>query len=262
MTISTISAKRPVLTKICVGALWLLVWQGAYLAVGEDLLLSSPATVFRRLLELAGQFAFWGVVGETLGRILCGFLLGLVLGAGIGFLTGHIPLLRELVSLPMGVIKATPVASFVVLAYVWMNGEQISVFSAFLMVLPLVWSNVDEGVRTTDPALLEMAAAYRLPRASVFKNITLPAVLPYFLSAARVGLGFSWKAGVAGEVIAIPYRSIGTELYNAKVYLETADIFVWTAVVILMSVLLEKGMVWGVGAAARRLKWLTRGTDV
>lgn len=256
MKTCTTSAKSYV--KWLVAALWLLVWQGACLLVGEELLLSSPASVARRLFTLALQPDFWGIVGTSLSRILLGFLLGLLFGTVIAATTARSRALYAFFSLPMSIIKSTPVASFVILAYVWISGKNMSVFISFLMVLPLIWSNVDEGIRATDPKLLEMAAVFRLPRRAVLKNITVPAVFPYFLSAARVGLGFSWKSGIAGEVIAIPTGSIGTQLYNAKVYLETTDIFAWTAVIILLSVLLERLMVAGVGVLARRLNRLTR----
>lgn len=253
---STISGKSCIV-KIAVPVLWLMLWQGAYLAVGEDLLLVSPFAAFSRMMELSMQSSFWQIVVGSLGRIVVGFLLGLMIGTLLAGLTARSQLLYSFFSLPMSMIKATPVASFVILAFVWISGENISVFIAFLMVLPLVWSNVDEGLRSVDSKLLELAQVYRIPQLHILKSITIPAVLPYFLSAAKVGLGFSWKAGIAGEVIAIPSAAIGTQLYNAKVYLETVDLFAWTAVIILLSVLLERLMVRIFSHIVRRLNRLT-----
>ena len=247
MKTSTSSDKHPFPTRIIVIVLWLLLWQAAYLAVGEDLLLASPAATLVRVAQLAVS-----------GSFLTGFLLGLVCGTAVAFATAHSRWAHAFVSLPMNIIKATPVASFVILALVWISGKNLSVFIAFLMVLPLVWSNVHQGIKSTDPKLLEMAKVFRLPHASVLRSITVPAALPYFLSAARVGLGFSWKAGIAGEVIAIPTAAIGTQLYNAKVYLETVDLFAWTAVIILLSVLLERMMLVGFDALTKRLNRMKR----
>ncbi|MGI5966965.1 ABC transporter permease subunit [Anaerotruncus sp. AF02-27] len=258
MKTSTSSDKHPFPTRIIVIVLWLLLWQAAYLAVGEDLLLASPAATLVRVAQLAVSGSFWGIIVQSLGRILTGFLLGLVCGTAVAFATAHSRWAHAFVSLPMNIIKATPVASFVILALVWISGKNLSVFIAFLMVLPLVWSNVHQGIKSTDPKLLEMAKVFRLPHASVLRSITVPAALPYFLSAARVGLGFSWKAGIAGEVIAIPTAAIGTQLYNAKVYLETVDLFAWTAVIILLSVLLERMMLVGFDALTKRLNRMKR----
>lgn len=238
---------------VLAAALWLVIWQVAYFAVGEDLLLASPAAVFLRCLSLLAEPLFWSVVGGSLGRILSGFLLGLLLGSLIALATAHSQFAYRFFSLPLGVVKAAPVASFVILALLWVGKENLSAFIAFLMVLPMVWSNVHEGIVRTDPKLLEMAQVYRLSKTTVLRRITLPSVLPYFFSAAKVGLGFSWKAGIAGEVIAIPPASIGMQLYNAKIYLETTDLFAWTAIIIVLSVTLEWLMVAGIGAAAARI---------
>ncbi|WP_312642847.1 ABC transporter permease subunit [Hydrogenoanaerobacterium sp.] len=245
-----------IFSSIVVITLWLLLWQGAYLVVGEDLLLVSPVATLQRIFQLMGSGGFWQIVFGSVGRILLGFAMGLLLGTVIAAVTARSRALYAFFSLPMSMIKATPVASFVILALVWIRGTNLSAFIAFLMVLPLIWSNVHEGITQTDPKLLEMAAVYRLPRRAVLKNITVPAVLPYFLSAAKVGLGFSWKAGIAGEVIAIPANAIGTQLYNAKIYLETPDLFAWTAVIILLSVFLERLMVSGINALARQVNRL------
>ena len=68
------------------------------------------------------------------------------------------------------------------------------------------------------------------------------AVLPHLLPALRVGLGFAWKAGIAGEVIAITSGSMGYALYTAKTQLEMPDLFAWTGYIILLSMALERGL--------------------
>ena len=54
------------------------------------------------------------------------------------------------------------------------------------------------------------------------------------------GLGFAWKAGVAAEVIANTKMSIGAQIYDSKIYLDTLNLFSWTIVIIALSILLEK----------------------
>lgn len=219
---------------------WVLVWQLAAYVVGEPLLLPAPLAVGHRLVSLMLTETFWNTTLGSLGRISFGFLLGLSLGALLAVVTCRFPLARAVVALPMGVIKATPVASFVILALLFLRGNSFSVFISFLMVLPLAWSNIATGIEKTDPKLLEMAQVYRFTGFYRLRYIYLPSVRPYLLSAAQVGLGFAWKSGVAGEVIAAPQNAIGTQLYNAKIYLETTDLFAWTAVIILLSLLLER----------------------
>ena len=108
------------------------------------------------------------------------------------------------------------------------------------MVFPPVYLNVLEGIRQTDRKLLEMAKVFRVPLWRRVTGIYLPAVLPYFRTAASLGLGLCWKAGVAAEVIGLPVGSIGEQLYNAKVYFLTPELFAWTAVIVAVSVVFEK----------------------
>ena len=233
--------------KIAAGAVWLLIWLLCWLAVGKDVLIPSPAAVLLRLGQLICTLPFWQQVGLSLLRILTGFALALVLGVVLGALTARSALADTLLSPALRTVRAIPVASFIILLFVLMSKEYIPTVTSFLMVLPVVWSNVDQGVRSTDIQLLEMAQVFRLSHRKVLRHIWLPQVAPFFLAAARTGMGLAWKAGVAAEVLAAPRLGIGRALYEAKVYLETADLFAWTAVIVCISVILEKGLVWLIG---------------
>ena len=236
--------RKGIFISLAVCAVWLSVWQAAHLLVyagmGTSLLLPSPAETFLRLRELLGEHSFYSIIGHTFLRIFTGFLLGTAVGCILGGLTAFSPLLYRFFALPMNAIKSTPVASFVILALVWIKGENLSTFIAFLMVLPVIWQSVHTGLQSADPELLEMAQVYRFSRGKKLRYLYLPAALPYLISAMRVGLGFSWKSGIAGEVIAIPSQAIGTQLYNAKIYLDMPGLFAWTIVIILLSAAIER----------------------
>lgn len=242
--ISTIWANKRWPGRLLAGLFWLLVWQWAANKIGQPLLLPSPFGVAGRLAQLLGTGAFWGILAHSLLRIFCGFALGLCLGTLLAVGAFFFRPLAYLLAAPLSIIKASPVASFIILALVWLPSPLLSVFIAFLMVLPPVYENITQGLASPDLQLLEMAKVYHLPPAAVLRHIYLPATLPFALAALRTSLGLAWKSGVAGEVLAIPTGAIGTQLYNAKVALETVDLFAWTAVIILLSILLEWAALW------------------
>ena len=213
-------------------AFWLAVWAALALLVHRELLLPAPWTVVRRLCALAATGAFWRITAVSIGRVL----LGVALAAACTISKTADALLRPL----MTVVKSTPVASFVVLALIWIARDWLPVFIALLMVLPVVWSNVCTGIRSADPALLELARVYSWPRGRVLRRIYVPSVQPHFLAALRSGLGFGWKAGIAAEVLTVPHSAIGRMIYESKLYLQTTDLFAWTLAVILLSVGLER----------------------
>ena len=224
---------------------WTGVWQLAAAAVGKELLLPAPLAVGRRLLELCGTGAFWLTAGASLGRILLGLLAGVVLGTLLAGLTSALPWADCLLSPAVKVIRATPVASFIILVLLWVETGRVPGVISALMVLPVVWGNVSRGWAETDPQLLELARAYRFGR-----RVYVPSVLPYFASGCRTALGLAWKAGVAAEVLCLPKNAIGAQVYYAKIYLETPSLFAWTLAVIALSFLLE----WAVGLLLRRLE--------
>lgn len=234
---------------------WLGVWQLAAAAVGQELLLPGPAAVGRRLLELAAGAAFWQTALASLLRIFGGLLLGVALGALLAGLTAWVPLLDWVLTPAVKVVRATPVASFILLVYLWVERGRVPGLISALMVLPVVWGNVTRGIAETDPQLLELARAYGFGRGRTLRRIYIPSVLPYFASGCRTALGLAWKAGVAAEVLCQPQNAIGTQIYNTKYYLETPSLFAWTLVVIALSFLLE----WAVGGLLRRAEGLEGG---
>ena len=204
------------------------------------LLLASPVQAALRLLELLPSTAFWRAVGNSSLRIFGGFLVSCALALLLASLAAGRTWFQNLLAPPVVVVKAVPVASFIILALVWLDAEALSLFISALMVFPPVYLNVLEGLRQTDPKLLELARVYRIPFRRRVWGVYLPQALPYFRSAASLALGLCWKAGVAAEVIGLPEGTIGERLYTAKVYYQTPDLFAWTAVILALSAVFER----------------------
>ena len=243
--------------RLWAAAFWLLVWEGASLALaattgGRMLLLASPVQALGRLLALAGTAAFWQAVAFSSLRILGGFLLACALAAVLAPLAARFQWVRDLLSPLVAVVKAVPVVSFIILALIFFLSENLSLLISALMVFPPVYLNVLEGIGHTDRQLLEMARVFRVPVSRQLRGIYLPAVLPYFRSAVSLGLGLCWKSGAAAEVIGLPAGSIGEALYTAKVYFQTGDLFAWTAVIVTVSVIFERLFLRLVDAAVRK----------
>ena len=219
---------------------WLAVWQCAAMAVGQEVFLVSPLQALHTLLGLLPRKEFWQRVCFSSGRILLGFALGTGVSAVLAAAAESCPAAETLLAPVMQLVKATPVASFIILALVWVRGSSLSVLISFLMVLPVMYSAVRTGIESADPQLLEMAQVFRLPLGRRLRAVWLPAVLPAFRQGCSVALGICWKSGVAAEVIGLPDGSIGDALYRAKITLSTGELFAWTFVIILLSVGFEK----------------------
>lgn len=219
---------------------WAALWQAAAMLIGKPLLLPAPVDVLRRLFELVQTVSFWQSVGVSLLRISTGIAAATAAGVALAVLTCRRSALEALFSPLLTVIKTTPVASFAVLVLIWVKRDLVPVLISALTVLPIIWANVTEGIKGIDPKLLEMAQVFRLPRGKRLKYIAVPSVVPHFRAACTSALGFGWKSGVAAEVLTVPRDSVGRMIYESKLYLQTTDLFAWTAAVILISLCLER----------------------
>ena len=227
-------------------AFWLGVWQLTALCVdrsvngrGNELLLPYPSTVAQSLLTLMVDPVFFQTVFASLGRIMMGLVSGALLGAVLAALTSYSRVADRLLSPAIRVIRATPVASFILLVLLWTGKDYVPVVIAALMVIPVVWGNLSRGIQETDRQLLELARAYRFSRWKTVRLVYLPSLRPYFISAITTATGLAWKSGVAAEVLCVPNFAVGTQIFNTKYYLEIPDLFAWTAVVVTLSLLLE-----------------------
>lgn len=219
---------------------WIFVWFLIAEKIDLPLVLPSPKVVFPKFFSLLCTAEFYPILFTSFWHITLGFLAGSVLGFIFGFAAYYLSPFRALISPLMAIIRATPVASFILVVLFWMEKEFVPTFISLLMVLPIVWQNTILGLEKRDPALGEMAKVYSLGKVKTFFRIDMPQVFGFVISAGKTGLGLAWKAGVAAEVLALPKSSVGYMIYNAKMYLEMEELYAWTGAIILFSVLFEK----------------------
>lgn len=220
-------------------AFWLAVWAAAAHRVGQELVLPSPASVGRAFLRMADEPAFWSTALASLGRVLRGLLWGACAGTLAAVLMAWVPLLDALCTPMLRLVRSTPVVSFIILALLWIGRERVPSFVAALMVMPVVADSLHTGLRGLDPQLLELGRAYRFGPWKKLRLIVLPSVLPGYGGACLTAAGLAWKSGIAAEVLCQPKLAIGTELHNSRLILETPELFAWTALVVILSAILE-----------------------
>ncbi|MBR5337590.1 MAG: ABC transporter permease subunit [Lachnospiraceae bacterium] len=229
-----------IIEKIGAVVIALFLWHILAIALGQEILLASPIRVISQLGILCLEKQFWQSVVFTMSRIIIGFMTAFICGTLLGVAAARIRIIEVLLWPYVAVIKAAPVASFIILCLIWTTAANLSVIISFLIVLPVVYTNILQGMKATDRKMLEMARVYELSTCKCIKYIYLPALKPYFLAACSIAAGMAWKSGTAAEVIGIPGGSIGEKLYKAKVYLSSADLLAWTVVIIILSVICEK----------------------
>ncbi len=218
----------------------------------QPILLVSPVDVVVRLGHLVVTVDFWTSVGRSFARITLGFLAGVIAGLLTAGAAAATRIAEELLAPLMSAIRSTPVVSFVILVLIWFGSARLTSVVSFLMVVPIIYANVLEGIRRRDVTMLEMAQVFAVPWPRRFRAVDVPEVLPYLVAGCRSSVGLAWKSGVAAEVIGLPAGTIGERLYQAKIFLSTADLFAWTLVIVLLAFAVEKVIVALLDRAGRR----------
>ncbi len=219
---------------------WIVVWEIVSIIIHNKILLAGPIETIKALGNMIILNSFWLSIKSSVLRILLGFLIGTVLGIGLSFLAYKKEIARDIIKPLVTVLKSVPVASFVILLLIWFGSRNVSVFISGMVVFPIVYLSTLEGFMATDVKLLEMAKVFRMPEGRVIRYIYCPQLMPFLKSSIKLSIGMAFKSGIAAEVIGQPLDTIGNGLYNAKIYLETGELFAWTIAIVLISFICEK----------------------
>ena len=223
-------------------AIWLLLWQLFALSIAQELFLPSPLSVLIRLFHLVFEKSFWSSILFSLSRVSIGFFSSLLIAFILASLSYRIAAIEILLNPLVKAIRAIPVASIVILTLVWVSSRNLSVVISFMVVFPIVYTGLLEGLKETPKEMLEMAYVYRIKGFCVARYIYIPYLIPYFETSLKTSLGL------------LPDGSIGENLYNAKVFFSTPDLFAWTVVIILLASLFEKILLFLSNRIFRRLE--------
>lgn len=223
---------------VAILAVWILLWQAAACIIDNRIIFTGPVEVGRALLVQLHQEEFWRTVASSSLRICGGFLAAFAAAVLTGIAASRFGLLEEFLEPAVTLLQSVPVASFVILALIWIGSRNLSVLISFIVVFPVIYRSTVQGMHSADRKLLEMALVFRIGPVRRFLYLYRPALFPHLLASSKTAFGMAWKSGVAAEVIGVPDCSIGEKLYMAKIYLSTAELFAWTLVLIVVSRLL------------------------
>ncbi len=232
-----------VIKKVIPIIFWLSIWQLLYLHINSEILMVSPFDVFYNLLDKFLIFNFWKIVFISIGRILQGFLLSILVGFLLGYMCYKVNYVYFLLNPIFSILKSVPVASFIILALVWVKSDNIPIVMSFIMVMPIVFTQIYEGLYNVDNKLIEMGKVFEFSKAEMIKYIYFPSIIPYISVALKNGIGLAWKSGIAAEVLSSPKFAIGRKIYDSKIYIDTLELFTWTVIVVILSLFFEKIMI-------------------
>jgi NitT/TauT family transport system permease protein len=225
--------KKTLLWTLAGTAFLLLAWELAARAYGSGLLLPGPLPVMGRFIALICTRRFLLALGGSFLRVLGGIAAAVPLGMAAGLAAGLDNRAKAFLRPVFSVVSSTPVISVILIAFLLFGSGKTPVFAAFLMIFPVMASNVIEGVNSADAGLKELFCAFRMSRSETIRRLYIPALVPFILGGLRSSLSICWKVVVAAEVLVQPMRSLGAGMQQAKANLETPELFAWTAAAVI-----------------------------
>jgi len=210
-----------------------LVWELAALFYGSGLILPGPLPALARLAALVQTRRFFDALGGSFLRVLGGIVIAVPLGVVAGIAAGLDRRAGAFLKPLFSITSATPVMSVILIAFLFLGAGRTPVFTAFLMVFPVMAANTIEGMRGTDSRLKELFTAFRMSRRETLRYLYIPSLIPFILGGLRSSLSLCWKVVVAAEVMVQPLASLGAGMQQAKAQLETPELFAWTAATVI-----------------------------
>ena len=177
-------------------------------------------------------------------KITGGFAAAFLVGCITGAISGRFRQVQMFLSVPVQLMKTLPVASFIILLLIWFGSGNIAMWISFIVVYPMVHISVISGMCNQNKNIIEMAQVFDISLGKRVRYIYLPQIIPFIEANLKTSLGMSWKAGVSAEIIGLTMNSIGEQFYYSKLYLMTAELFAWSIVVVVVSLMFEKIFLW------------------
>ena len=218
-----------------------------------ELLVPSPARTWRAFLDLLADGTLASELSRTLYRAVVGVLLALAIGVVWGTINGYVSWAAAISRPALSALMAIPPVVFVALGLIWFGpGDAVIRLVIVLVALPLTVITVQESVQNVDSDLIEMASAFEIPRFAVLRHVIAPGIASPVLAATTVTVGQAIRVAVMVELLSA-VDGVGAEVALARTNLATADLFAWTAALIVMVVAVETVLLRPL--TARLLRW-------
>lgn len=218
---------------------WLFIWMVIDRVVKNPILFPSPLKVFNSIIYLSKTHSFYLNILTSMLNIGAGLILGIFIGFILGCISYKYTYLKDIIILPINLMKSIPIASIVVILLVWLEARELPIIVIMLIVIPNIYYSVYEALNNVDKDLIELSTVYNISEIKVFRYIYVPKIKEFLIPSIIVSTGLAWKSGISAEVMGLVNNTIGENIYYSKLYLDTSELFAWTIVIIIISKIFE-----------------------
>lgn len=220
----------------------LVIWKTLSVIVDREILIPSPESTLREMLRISSHPNFLTAIFNTLRRAIIGFFMALGMGVSLGMLSGFYKPVYFLLKPFVLINKAVPTMAMILLALIWLESEKAPILVGFVVIFPVIYENVVQGIKNVDVKLVEMMDIYEVSSLTKLKDLYLPSIRSYLHGATIAAMGLNLKIVVAAEVLSQPRISMGTSFQIERANLNTAGVFAWALITIILAGILEQSL--------------------
>ena len=217
----------------------LLLWETLSRSIDREIIFPSLLRILGELQRIVTNPQSWLVIGKTMQRTAGTFLLDLLLALMIGVPAGLWRRVEQSIKPLETAFRAVPTMGIVLLALIWLESETTPVFVSSLIVFPILYRAVVDGIHHVDSRLIEFHTVHKVGAAKTLRHLYIPSLLPFLKMGINASLGLCLKVMITAEVLSQPSLAIGTVFQIERAMLNTAAVIAWCIVVIALSALLD-----------------------
>ena len=229
---------KKIISGVVFTVLCFILWDIAAFLINNSYFMPSVSDTLKALFKLLQTKIFFVMVLTSLLRVAVGLILGILFGIVLATVSNMLPISNSFISPMISIMKATPIATIILILWFTMSDASLAIFVVFLMVTPIIWQNVYDGYKAISTEMNEVCQVFEFTAYKRLKLLVFPTAIKYLIPAIITSIGLAWKAEIAAEIMT--YSNIGRNIQDFKsLHYDTASVFAWAMVIVVFSLILE-----------------------
>ena len=219
--------------------IFISLWYFTALKVNSEIVFPNIPNILKKFAEIISEQSFYKDLSSSLIRVLITFTLSFLLAFIVGISAGIFPPIRYILIPIINFIRTIPTIPLILVAIIWFNNNTVPIFVSMLVIFPIMYDSITNGIINVDQKLIEMSISYNVSLKTQIINLYIPYIKPYIFTGISQSMGITWKSILAAEILALPSFGIGTKLYESHLYLDSVSLFAYCLIAIIFNGIFE-----------------------
>ncbi|MEI0557505.1 ABC transporter permease [Brachyspira intermedia] len=219
--------------------IFISLWYFTALKINSEIVFPNIPNILKKFAEIISEKSFYKDLSSSLIRVLITFALSFLLAFIIGISAGIFSPIRYILIPIINFIRTIPTIPLILVAIIWVDNNTVPIFVSMLVIFPIMYDSITNGIINVDQKLIEMSMSYNISLKTQIINLYIPYIKPYIFTGISQSMGITWKSILAAEILALPAFGIGTKLYESHLYLDSVSLFAYCLIAIIFNGIFE-----------------------